>query len=165
MRRLRALGVVNSGNKCFVNAVLQLLIHCPPFWNLFKDRGRLIGQQELGEGHWQETGRGATPLVDATIKFLDEFIYKETLSVMQRPQQKAGKGKSMGDEEEKIEHDTVDSLELTYVYDVMKEKRQLNSLLVRTLSLQLLIHAVLLCTGRPATGCSRVFRPLPRGAR
>jgi ubiquitin carboxyl-terminal hydrolase 10 len=156
---------VDSGNKCFANAVLQLLVHCPPFWNLFKDRGKLIGQEGLGEGKWQETGGGATPLVDATIKFLDEFVYKETPSVMQQPQQKAGKGKSMEDEEEKEEHDTADLLELTYIYDVMKEKRQLNSLLVRTLSLQLLIHAGLLCTERPATGCSRVFRPLPRGAR
>jgi hypothetical protein len=163
-RRLRALGIVNSGNKCFANAVLQLLAHCPPFWDLFKDRGRLIGQQGLGEGHWQETG-GATPLVDATIKFLDEFVYKETPSVMQQPQQKAGKGKSKEDEEEKMEPDTVDSLELTYIHDMMKEKGQLNSLLVRSLSLRLLIHADLSCTGRPATGCSRVFRPLPRGAR
>jgi hypothetical protein len=134
-RRLRALGIVNSGNKCFVNAVLQLLVHCPPFWDLFEGRARLVGQQGLGEGHWQETGGGATPLVDATIKVLDEFVHKETPSAMQQPQQKAEKGKSMEDKEEKEEHDTVDSLELTYIYDVMKEKRQLNSLLVRTLSL------------------------------
>jgi hypothetical protein len=133
-RRLRALGIVNSGNKCFANAVLQLLVHCPPFWNLFKDRGRLIGQQGFGEGHWQETGGSATPLVDATIKVLDEFVDKDMPSVMQQPQQKAGKGESMEDEEEKEEHDTVESLELTYIYDVMKEKRQFNSLLVRTLS-------------------------------
>ncbi|KAN0116018.1 putative ubiquitin carboxyl-terminal hydrolase 3 [Russula decolorans] len=128
-RRLRALGIVNSGNKCFVNAVLQLLVHCPPFWDLFEGRARLVGQQGLGEGHWQETGGGATPLVDATIKVLDEFVHKETPSAMQQPQQKAEKGKSMEDKEEKEEHDTVDSLELTYIYDVMKEKRQLNSLL------------------------------------
>ena len=132
-RRLRALGIVNSGNKCFANAVLQLLVHCPPFWNLFKDRGRLIGQQGL-EGHWQETCGGATPLLHATIKFLDEFIHKEMPPVMQQSQQKAGKRKSIADEEMK-EHDTVDSLELTYIYDVMKEKRQLDSLLVCTLSL------------------------------
>jgi hypothetical protein len=163
-RRLRAPGIVNSGNKCFANSVLRLLVHCPPFWNLFKDQGRQVGQQGLGEGHRQETGGGETPLVDATIKFLDESVYKETLSVMQQPQQEAGKGKSMEDEEKK-EHDTVDSLELTYIYDVMKEKRRLNSLLVRSPSLQLLIHAGLLCTGRPTTRCSRIFRPLPRGAR
>ncbi|KAI0264533.1 hypothetical protein BGY98DRAFT_1103477 [Russula aff. rugulosa BPL654] len=128
-RRLRALGIVNSGNKCFANAVLQSLAHCPPFWNLFKDRGRLIGQQGLGEEHWQETDGGATPLIDATIKFLDEFVYKETPSGMQQPQQKAGKGKLKEDEEEKKERDTMDSLELTYIYDAMKEKRQLNSML------------------------------------
>jgi len=99
--------------------------------------------------------------MDATIKFLDEFVYKETPSVIPQPQQKAGEGKSKEDEEEKKEHDTVDSRELAYIYDVMKEKTQLNSLLVRTLSPQLLIYADLLCTGRQAAGCSRVFRPLP----
>lgn len=162
-RRLRALGIVNSGNKCFANAVLQSLAHCPPFWNLFKDRGRLIGQQGLGEEHWQDGG--ATPLIDATIKFLDEFVYKETPSGMQQPQQKAGKGKLKEDEEEKKERDTMDSLELTYIYDAMKEKRQLNSMLVCTLSHQLLMHADLMYAGWTATGCSTVFRPLPRGTR
>ena len=152
---------MNSGNKRFANAVLQLLVHCPPFWDLFKDRGRLIEQQGSGEGYEQETGGDATPLVDATIKFLDEFVYKEAPSVVPQPQEEAGKGKSKEGEEEKKEHDTVDSLELTYIYDVMKEKSQLNRLLVRTLSLQFLEHAGSLCTGRPATGCSRVFRPLP----
>ena len=148
-RRMPALGIVNSGNKCFANAVLQLLVHCPPFWNLFKDRGRLVGQQGPGEGNWQGTGDGVTPLADATIKFLDEFVYKESPSAMQQLQQKAGKGKST--EGEKKEHDAVDSLELTYIYDAMKEKRQLNSLLVRSLPLQLLIHGSLLYTGWPPT--------------
>jgi hypothetical protein len=43
-------------------------------------------------------------------------FYKETPSVLQQPQQKAGKGKSMDDEGEKkeLEHDTVDLLGAGY---------------------------------------------------
>jgi len=119
----------------------------------------------IGGGTLAETDGGATPLIDATIKFLDEFVYKETPSGMQQPQQKAGKGKLKEDEEEKKERDTMDSLELSYIYDAMKEKRQLNSMLVCTLSHQLLMHADLMYAGWTATGCSTVFRPLPRGTR
>jgi hypothetical protein len=33
---LRARGLVNTGNICFANAVLQLLVNLPSFWNLFR---------------------------------------------------------------------------------------------------------------------------------
>ena len=116
--RLRARGLVNSENNCFANAVLQLLVHCPPFWNLFRDLGKL------------ETGGGATPLVDAMVKLLDEFVHKEELSVTQRSQQNAEKGEERRNEEGNKEHDVVGSFNPRYMYDAMKEKRQLKKLLV-----------------------------------
>jgi ubiquitin carboxyl-terminal hydrolase 10 len=109
--------------------VLQLLVHCPPFWNLFRDLGRLMGQRGLGEG--QETGSDATPLVDAKVKFLGEFVYKEDLSATRQLQQKAARGKTRENEEEKKGHDVVDSFDPRYMYDAMKEKRQLKHLQVR----------------------------------
>ena len=124
--RLRARGLVNSENNCFANAVLQLLVHCPQFWKLFGDLGRLIEWQGLGEG--QETRSGATPLVDAMAKFLDEFVYKK-LSVVPQLQQSAASGKAREDEEGKKEHDIVNP---SYMYDAMKEKGQLKVLLVRS---------------------------------
>ena len=80
------------------NAVLQLLVHCSPFWNLFSDLGRLTGQQTTG---------GTTPLVDATVRLLDEFAYKK-------------------------EDDDTEPFTPMYVYDAMKEKRQFKSTLVRS---------------------------------
>jgi hypothetical protein len=155
---LRARGLVNS---CFANAVLQLLVHCPPFWDLFRDLGRLMERRELGEG--QETMVGATPLLDAKVKFLDEFVYKK-LSVAPQLQQNAAR-KAREDEEGKKERDIVDS---SYMYDAMKGKGQLKILLVRSRAqdtILLLIRGGLLCKGWQAPGCGRVFRPLPGRAR
>jgi ubiquitin carboxyl-terminal hydrolase 10 len=127
--RLRARGLVNSGNDYLPNAVLQLLVHCPPFWNLFEDLGKPVGKQ--GPGGRQETGGGATPLVNAKVKFMDEFVYKETPSVTIQLQQKVAKGKERENEEGKKEKHVVDSFNPGYLYDAMKEKRQLKHLLVR----------------------------------
>ncbi|CAG7850884.1 Ubiquitin carboxyl-terminal hydrolase 10 {ECO:0000269/PubMed:20096447}; AltName: Full=Deubiquitinating enzyme 10; AltName: Full=Ubiquitin thioesterase 10; AltName: Full=Ubiquitin-specific-processing protease 10 [Serendipita indica DSM 11827] len=59
-------GLVNTGNLCFANAILQALVYTPPFWKLFND----IAATGLTA---QRTGRAATPMVDATIAFLNEF--------------------------------------------------------------------------------------------
>ena len=127
--RLRTRGLVNRGNNRYVSAVLQLLVHCPLFWNLFRDLGRLKGQQGLGEG--QEIDGVATPLVDAMVKFLDDFVYKEDISVSQQFPQKTARGKARENEGKK-EHNVVDSFNPGYIYDAMKEKRQLKPLLVRS---------------------------------
>jgi ubiquitin carboxyl-terminal hydrolase 10 len=123
MPRLRARGLVNTAN-----AVLQLLVHSPPFWNLFRELGDLKGQRGAAG---LETGGGATPLVDATARFMEEFMIKEEPPPTRQPPQQAADGKLKEDEEAKKEHDFVDSFEPTYMYDAMKEKRQLNNLLVR----------------------------------
>jgi hypothetical protein len=127
---LRARGLVNAGNMCFVNAVLQLLVHCPQFWNLFRELGDLKGARGARS---PETGGGATPLVDATTRFFEELLFKEGgPPPTQQPPQQAARGKSREDEEEKKGNKVVDSFEPTYVYDAVKEKRQLNNLLVRS---------------------------------
>ena len=127
---MRACGLVISENNCFANAVFQLLVHCPPFWNLFRDLGKPMGKQGLGEG--QEASGGATPLVDAMVKLLGEFIYKEEQSMTQQSQQNATKGKARRNEGGNNKHDAsvVDSFNPRYIYDAMKQKRQLKTLLV-----------------------------------
>jgi ubiquitin carboxyl-terminal hydrolase 10 len=113
---------------CFANAVLQLLVYCPPFCKLFKELGRLMGQRGQGDG--QESNRGPTPLVDATVRFLEEFVYEEKkVATAQQPQQ-AAKGKSKDEEEEKKD-EGVDSFIPTYVYDAMKEKKRFDNMRVR----------------------------------
>ena len=73
----------------------------------------------------RETGGGATPLVDATVRLFEEFtINEEPPPAQQQPQQIAGRNPREHEE-------AMDSFEPIYMYDVMKEKRQLKRLLVR----------------------------------
>ena len=123
--RLHARGLVNSGRKCFASAVLQLLVHSPPFWNLSRELGDLKRQREAGG---LVTGGSATPLVDATVRFFEEFIFKEESTPTQQPPQQDARE----DEEQKEEQNAANSFEPTYLYDAMKEKRQLKNLLVRS---------------------------------
>ena len=124
LSRLHARGLVNTGSMCFVNAVLQLLVHSPSFRNLFKELGGLKGQRGVGS---PETGAGATPLVDASARFLEEFVFKEGPP----PSQQDAERKLREDEDATREHNAVDSFEATYMYDAMK-KSQLKDLLVRS---------------------------------
>ncbi|KAF9179563.1 hypothetical protein BGZ51_006834 [Haplosporangium sp. Z 767] len=56
-------GLVNNGNMCFMNAILQPLLHCPPFYNLLMQIGK----------HVVHSFKSSTPLVDSLIMFLNEF--------------------------------------------------------------------------------------------
>ncbi|KAG0072923.1 hypothetical protein BGZ89_001598 [Linnemannia elongata] len=56
-------GLVNNGNMCFMNAILQPLLHCPPFYNLLMQIGK----------HVVHSFKSKTPLVDSLIMFLNEF--------------------------------------------------------------------------------------------
>ena len=104
---------------CFVNS--------PPFWNLFRELGDLKAQRGAG---FPETGGGATPLVEATARFFKEFSVGEGSPSTQQRSQPATGGTSRADEEKN--DDNVDPFEPTYLYDAMKEKRQLKPLLVRS---------------------------------
>jgi ubiquitin carboxyl-terminal hydrolase 10 len=111
---------------CFANAVLQLLVYCPPFWKLFREVGRLTGPRERGE----RIGGNATLLVDATVRFLEEFVHEEKKPPTQQPQQQAGNVKPKEEEDEKKEDDGVDSFIPTYIYNAMKEKKRFDNMRV-----------------------------------
>lgn len=89
-------------------------MYCPPFWKLFYDLGRVLdGSSDNG------MNTSKTPLVDATIRFLREFI----------PKQKApeGKGKAVDrayNAYREEEEDIMDSFIPSYVYDALKEKKR-----------------------------------------
>jgi hypothetical protein len=125
---LRILGVANTGSIGFANAVLQLLVHSPPMWDLFRELGDLKGWRR---GGGSETDGGATPLVDSTLRFFAEFVFKEK----EHPQQLAER-KPREDEEAKKGDNAVDLFEPKYMYDAMKEKRRLKDLLVRSRAMQ-----------------------------
>ena len=130
--RVRARGLVNTGSMCIANAVLQLLVHSPPFWDLLSELRDLKGKR--GEGG-PDIGGSATPLVDAMVRFSEEYMFKEKETPpTQQLLQQAAEGKLRKDEKEKKDQNVVNSFDPIYVYDAMKEKRQLKKLLVSSRS-------------------------------
>jgi ubiquitin carboxyl-terminal hydrolase 10 len=112
--RLHPRRLVDTGDMYIPNAVLQSLVYCLPFRDLFSGLGHLVGQCEGGEA-----GGHATPLIDTTVRFLNEFPYKEKSSLTHQ----TAKGKVKEEKDGKKEDEGVHSLLSTHVYDAMKEKR------------------------------------------
>lgn len=134
--RIRPRGLVNSGNMCFANAVLQVLVYCPPFHRLFAELGKvLVGPVVAGKDN-----ASATPLVDATVEFLREFVDdkrrkdKTRLEVVNRTGAN-GKGKEREVKEENENEDDWDgdSFLPTYIYDAMKAKKRFDNMRVSCL--------------------------------
>ena len=126
-----ARGLVNVRNTSFANAVLQLLVYSSSFRGLRYMLGELDDlKRQHGAGD-RETGGYATPLVDATVRFLEEFMSREGPPPAQQPPQ-PGEGRTSGKDEEKgKEKNVVNSFEPTYLYDAMNRKSELKDLLVR----------------------------------
>jgi len=131
---------------CFANAVLQVLVYCPPFQRLFIVLGNLllsysppspspstVNGTQLN-GHRQKS---QTPFIDATVQFLREFIDDGSLTHFP-----AAKGKqreiphaNQEEEEEEEENEWFESFLPWYVYDAMKENKRFESMRVRPLPL------------------------------
>ena len=121
--RLHPHNLVNNGSVYLANAVLQSLVYCQPFRDLFRDQGQLVGQCERGE-----TAGGATPLIDATVGFLNQYAYVERSSLTHQ----AARGKVIGDKDGNKEDDGMHSFLSTDMNDAMKEKRQFITMRVRS---------------------------------
>ncbi|SLM33874.1 ubiquitin c-terminal [Lasallia pustulata] len=67
-------GLVNTGNMCYMNAILQILLFCTPFYD-FLDK---VGKQAM------HSFKSDTPMVDAMIMFMREFpVIDSAVSVEQ----------------------------------------------------------------------------------
>ncbi|KAF9554587.1 cysteine proteinase [Agrocybe pediades] len=160
--KIRPRGLINSGNMCFANSVLQILVYCPPFHHLFVELGKLLvggvgptaGGASGSSGTSTPNGTGkdikdsATPLVDATVEFLKEFVEdKKSKAMKDRAKAKnvyidigangaavSGSGRGKGKEREVLNEDEEperdqddwdgDSFLPTGVYDAMKVKKR-----------------------------------------
>ncbi|KAF8584110.1 cysteine proteinase [Ramaria rubella] len=110
---IRSRGIVNLGNMCFANTVLQVLVHCPPFHKLFTELDKHVlcpTAREVSQANGM-----AIPLVNATINFMKEF------QVL--PQS------HLSPKDYHEDDDTArDALVPSYVYDALKEKKRFDSM-------------------------------------
>ena len=82
---IRPRGLVNTGNMCFANVVLQVLVYSPPFWRVFTELGKYIGNGPVVGSGAEKDGKG-TPLTDAMITFLGEFKLPKPSEIAERAQ-------------------------------------------------------------------------------
>ncbi|KAH6604605.1 ubiquitin thiolesterase [Trichoderma cornu-damae] len=67
-------GLINTGNMCYMNSVLQVLMFCVPFYDLLDQVGKKAAHSFKSE----------TPLIDALIMFMREYrVLKSSASVEQ----------------------------------------------------------------------------------
>ena len=77
--KIRPQGLINSGNMCFANSVLQIMVYRPPFHRLFAELGKVLGAVGLSRvaglsGNGTGAEASAYLLVEATVEFLREFV-------------------------------------------------------------------------------------------
>ncbi|RXW12971.1 hypothetical protein EST38_g12880 [Candolleomyces aberdarensis] len=139
--KIRPRGLVNSGNMCFANSVLQILLYCQPFHRLFLEIGKLLPptttQKDNAASGSSSASSSATPLVEATATFLKEFVTQKKPLINGKSGVKSGVasgsgyGRSKGKERELMEMDDdwdLDSFLPTYIYDAMKEKKRFDTM-------------------------------------
>ena len=107
--QIRPRGLVNTGNMCFANAVLQTLVYTPLFSRLFTELGKYITGVGPSSTKWD--GK-ETPMVDATVDFLKEFKQRE------KSGNKDGSRELYGGDDD--DFDGIDSFIPSNIYDAMK---------------------------------------------
>ncbi|KAI0323994.1 hypothetical protein GY45DRAFT_1375902 [Cubamyces sp. BRFM 1775] len=107
-------GLVLTGNMCLANSVLWILVYRPSFHRFFSERRKHLAGIVVGS---QREDSKATPLVDAAVHILKEFV----------PDPPASNRAEKAKDKEREDHlfDELDSFIPTYVYDAIKEKKSL----------------------------------------
>ena len=193
---------MNSGNMCYANSVLQVLVYCPPFQRLFAELGKVLsGSVVAGSGSGslvngsgpssstaipsasgstsaitglngkekEKDAVGMTPLVEATVEFLREFIDDKkpksktklvhsrkgsmhvngtgsASSIRSKGKEKETLLNGVDDDGGEVDWDACDSFLPTYMYDAMKLKKRFDHMRVRSLflflSATLILHFI-----------------------
>ncbi|XP_076355376.1 ubiquitin carboxyl-terminal hydrolase 10-like [Tachypleus tridentatus] len=61
---LQPRGLINQSNWCYINATLQALLVCPPFYNMLNKLTSILGQSRTNS---------STPILDSLVEFVHEF--------------------------------------------------------------------------------------------
>ncbi|EDR03249.1 uncharacterized protein LACBIDRAFT_307470 [Laccaria bicolor S238N-H82] len=123
--RIRSRGLVNSGNMCFANSVLQILVYCAPFYQLFGELGRVMPEPVVGK---ESQSQKEQPLVAATVAFLKEFKGKDVVGAGGARNGSVGRKGKEREEREQLDDWDGDSFLPSYVYDAMKEKKRFDNM-------------------------------------
>ncbi|KAK2722782.1 hypothetical protein QYM36_003097, partial [Artemia franciscana] len=59
-------GLLNKGNYCYINAVLQGLMGCPPFYNMIRAIEPIVKMKD--------TSAKPTPVMETLVSFVNEFV-------------------------------------------------------------------------------------------
>ncbi|KAJ7178307.1 hypothetical protein C8R46DRAFT_1076315 [Mycena filopes] len=128
-------GLINTGNMCFANAVLQTLVYCAPFGALFAGLYSVLGPQAVGADDTAGAGaaRGGgmlegAPLVRATGAFLKEFqapARRGSVGANGERRNGNGKGKAQKEDEEEEEREAFIP---TGIYDALKGKKRFDNM-------------------------------------
>ncbi|KAF7341183.1 Ubiquitin carboxyl-terminal hydrolase [Mycena venus] len=141
--KLTPRGLVNTGNMCFANAVLQVLVYCAGTASEFPagpgggvESGNVSGVAG-GDAGTGASGNGvlrAAPLVRATGTFLREFVVAPKAAPGKKPGANGvvggvagGKGKGKASPAVEEEEDA-EAFIPTYVYDALKGKKRFDGM-------------------------------------
>lgn len=100
-------GLTNRSNWCFVNAILQALLACPPFFNLMKALPNISGLK---------IRKSLTPMTDALVEFVHEF------SALENGGSTSGSLGRSGKKDKKLKKEEIRTglgLEPSYVYKML----------------------------------------------
>ena len=130
---------MNSGNMCYANSVLQVLVYCPPFQRLFAELGKVTSgstSTPINGLNGTEKEMGMTPLVEATVEFLKEFMDEKKPKSKTKKLVHSRKGSIVVngtvDGSGEVDWDACDSFLPTYMYDAMKLKKRFDHMRVCT---------------------------------